>query len=229
MKGQFESARLLGLTISSAAVRILQQISSLNTLTIFQSKVVGITTPILIGLYAFRVARDWLLTAHKEASESDEDLPTPLQYVLLPSVRFFVLKGCFRYGLVVDLLSGSGLAALVQAVRYMTRSHRRRARASSMLSRSFLVILTIFVLKNVIRFGSPFLRCFIKLTTLHSAVDLWLHTVTATIILPTISPIDTPFQYSIAQNICPPYPDPWYEAIHPCLMTEGAWLMASGH
>lgn len=178
MKGQFESARLLGLTISSAA-----------------SKVVGITTPILIGLYAFRVARDWLLTAHKEASESDEDLPTPLQY-----------------GLVVDLLSGSGLAALVQAVRYMTRSHRRRARASSMLSRSFLVILTIFVLKNVI-----------------SAVDLWLHTVTATIILPTISPIDTPFQYSIAQNICPPYPDPWYEAIHPCLMTEGAWLMASGH
>lgn len=58
---------------------------------------------------------------------------------------------------------------------------------------------------------------------LHRIVDLWLHAVTATIIQQTTTPLDTPFKFSIDQVLCPPYPDPWYTAINPCLMTEGGW------
>ncbi|CAL1714890.1 unnamed protein product [Somion occarium] len=172
LEGGRAAARLLGLTISSAA-----------------SEIVSITTPILIGLYAFRVARDWLSLSRKDALEDDRYLPTPLQY-----------------GLLVGLLGGAGLGALMQAGSYLTRGRRRRVQTSSMLIQSFLVTLTIYILTHAI-----------------SGVDLWLHALTTTVLLPTKTPVETPFKFSIGQDTCPPYPDPWYEAIHPCLMMEGGW------
>jgi hypothetical protein len=43
-----------------------------------KSKGVSITTPILVSLFAFRMARSWL-AAVQEDSSNDSDLPTPLQ------------------------------------------------------------------------------------------------------------------------------------------------------
>ncbi|KAK7689501.1 hypothetical protein QCA50_007293 [Cerrena zonata] len=61
------------------------------------------------------------------------------------------------------------------------------------------------------------------LTNVVGIVDIWLHAVTTTIIQPTTTPLDTPFKFGVDQVLCPPYPDPWYEAISPCLMQSGGW------
>ncbi|KAK7689467.1 hypothetical protein QCA50_007259 [Cerrena zonata] len=168
LEGDTESARLLGLTISSGA-----------------SKAVTFTTPFLVGLYSFYVARTWL----RSISSGKPNLPTPLQY-----------------GLVVNLLSDIGLGSLITTIRYLFRGPHRRAATTPLLTHVFTMVLLIYILTNAI-----------------GIVDLWLHIVTTTVVQHTVTPISTPFHYSIEQVLCPPYPDPWYDAVFPCLITPGGW------
>ncbi|KAA1474337.1 hypothetical protein DENSPDRAFT_840915 [Dentipellis sp. KUC8613] len=59
-----------------------------------------------------------------------------------------------------------------------------------------------------------------------SAIDLWLHAVTSTVVQPTSVPVNEPFQFSVAQNTCLPYVPPAAGAFAwPCLLaiTRGSW------
>ncbi|KAI0273802.1 hypothetical protein BC834DRAFT_966272 [Gloeopeniophorella convolvens] len=108
------TARLMGLTISSAA-----------------STLVGISSPILISLYAFRAAQAWLKASHRGSSVHDVHLPTPLQY-----------------GLLLELLTGGGLTTLFSTSRYFLK--RQNASASRILKQSFVVVVTIYILTHAI-------------------------------------------------------------------------------
>lgn len=56
-----------------------------------------------------------------------------------------------------------------------------------------------------------------------SAIDLWLHTVTSTVLFTKLTPVVDQQNYSIGQEICPPYPDPFYDAVWPCLWSPDGW------
>ncbi len=44
-------------------------------------------------------------------------------------------------------------------------------------------------------------------------------------ISPTSTPLDTPFQYSVAQNSCLPYPPDWRTATNQCGFQSGGWIL----
>lgn len=56
-------------------------ISHTHRLTLSQSSAVGVTTPILMSLYAFRTAHAWLSMSKEHAVIEQSSLPTPLQCV----------------------------------------------------------------------------------------------------------------------------------------------------
>ncbi|KAI0273801.1 hypothetical protein BC834DRAFT_1038352 [Gloeopeniophorella convolvens] len=168
IEGGQKAARLMGLTISSAA-----------------STLVGISSPILIGLYAFRTAQAWLKASRGGQPVHDAHLPTPLQY-----------------GLLLELLTGGGLTTLFSTFCYFFM--RQKASASRILKQAFVVVVTIYILTHAI-----------------SGVDLWLHTVTTTVVISTSIPSTTSRLFSVVQNTCPPYgPGPLNEI---CLMEAGGW------
>ena len=55
-----------------------------------------------------------------------------------------------RYGLVVNLLSDSGLGSLITTIRYFIRGPQRRAGVTSLLTHVFGTILLIYILTNAI-------------------------------------------------------------------------------
>lgn len=54
--------------------------------------------------------------------------------------------------------------------------------------------------------------------------DIWLHAVTSSTLLVKTIPVDTPFQFSVAQNTCSPYPpDAIPNTLLRCMYSQGEW------
>lgn len=73
-------ARLIGLTISSVAVRVVFACSlmTLRTLNLYQSSLITITIPFMMTLYAYRIAAAWI-AASRGVQSPARSLPTSLQ------------------------------------------------------------------------------------------------------------------------------------------------------
>ncbi|TFK66138.1 hypothetical protein BDN72DRAFT_160807 [Pluteus cervinus] len=121
-----KTARLLGLTISSAT-----------------TGVVSLTAPFLVGLAGYCIAGMWL-----NEQENGSILLTPIQY-----------------GLLVKLLSVSGLASFFDGTRYLfIKSKNQAVAAPRLLTVAFSLAITVY-----------------SITHLISLADLWLHATSSAI------------------------------------------------
>ncbi|KAI0083784.1 hypothetical protein BDY19DRAFT_975585 [Irpex rosettiformis] len=108
-----QAARLTGLTISSIA-----------------STAVALTGPVLMGLYAYNIAYEWLEAGYNEVAKKTR-LPSPV-----------------HYGLMIQLLVGGGPISLLRTSSFLVRggkSHR-----NALLVSTFAVALVVFVLTHAV-------------------------------------------------------------------------------
>lgn len=174
-KGDIETARLMGLTIASAA-----------------SHIISYTTSFLMSLFAYRVAAKWLKasTGPAERNDGHAELPTPLQF-----------------GLLSTLLSAPTPISIATSVRYLMTS--KRAHSPSTVKETLAVAITVYAISHAI-----------------GIADLWLHGVASTSVVPLKRHITHQNgNFSIAQNLCHPYPSDWQTVQDQCMFKDGNWVI----
>ncbi|KZT53797.1 hypothetical protein CALCODRAFT_519802 [Calocera cornea HHB12733] len=173
-------AQLWGLTISSVL-----------------SQAVSITAPFVLSLFAFSVARSWILNQKAYVVGSNGTVaardarhvpPIPLDY-----------------GLIVSLMGAPSLPTLYISARRLLLPRMRSPT---------------FLLWGAFMF-SLFLFC---MTHLIGLCDLWLHATTTTVVVETTTPLTGALSYGVGFNesLCPDGPiDPFFQ--WPCLVRPSAW------
>lgn len=63
-----------------------------------------------------------------------------------------------RYGLLLQLLSATGIMSLLNTGQYLARGSGKRARSTSLLKQAFSVAILVYVVTHAIRFASSVVK-----------------------------------------------------------------------
>jgi hypothetical protein len=103
------------------------------------SLVVSITVPLVLGLAAYRLSRDWLSASRNGGNNR----PTSFQYVYRFTAIITLLKGYIRLGMLMNVLCGANLTSLWTASAFMlgfgSASKLQRLRKPRILSSAVTV------------------------------------------------------------------------------------------
>ncbi|KAG8680648.1 hypothetical protein FRC09_018078, partial [Ceratobasidium sp. 395] len=173
-------------SMESATLRTLTATSAISTL-------ISLTSSLLMALMAYRVAHLWMAEERSSSTlrSTATTGPTPLQY-----------------GLLVQILSASGVMSLYNSIKYMCKGKSRAHTPSYFKSAVWLGVLVSLITKLV------------------GVADLWLHATTSAVVYNlTISDgsTTTPLMTSIAFNnaLCDEYDAPIGDRI--CLTGSDGW------